>query len=166
MSALTPASALPCDAQPVRADAPHRRAARLVLHRRDIRVIALAVAIVAMSIGDLSMTLTFLTHGGMIESNPIARAVMNHNSPALLTLWKSCSVGLAVGILLYARRHRSAEIAAWIGLLAMTCLMVHWIRYIDQTVYYTQLIAMAQHCPDLSALVGDDWVRIDTAAAR
>lgn len=133
----------------------------LALRRRDLRVLALVVAIVAMSAGDLYMTVTFLTHGGMIESNPFARAVMLQNSPAILALWKGTTVAMAAGILLYARRRPSAEIGAWIGLAAMTMLTIHWVRYIDETAYYTQMIAMAQHCPDLQQLVAEDWIRID-----
>lgn len=139
----------------------HAALPELALRRRDLRVVVLVIAIVAMSAGDLYMTVTFLTHGGMIESNPFARAVILQNSPAMLALWKGTTVAMAASILLYARRRGSAELAAWIGVATMTMLTIHWLRYIDETAYYTQMIAMAQHCPDLQQLVGEDWISID-----
>ena len=130
------------------------------LRRREVRVAALLVAVGAMSLGDLSMTITFLTHGGMIESNPIARAVMLHNSPMLLVLWKMATVGLALGILFYARRRAFAEVAAWICLGAMTWLMLHWSAYIHETTIYVQMVAAAVDCPDLRLAVDENWVRL------
>lgn len=133
----------------------------LSLRRRDVRVAALLVAIACMSLGDLYMTMMFLTHGGMAESNPIARAVMLHNSPAMLAIWKLATVALSVGILFYVRRRSIGEAAAWAGCAVMTLLTLHWINYINETAAYAEVIAAAQSCPDLRAVVLDDWIRLD-----
>jgi hypothetical protein len=89
---------------------------------RSCRVLALLAAIVMLSLADLLMTLTHLTHYGMIEANPVARGIMRYGSPAILVAWKLATVGLAVGILFWARRRRAAELAA-----AFCCCVLLWL---------------------------------------
>src|SRR6266478_4968970 len=62
---------------------------------RSCRVIALLVAVVLMSLGDLHITLTYLTSVGMSEGNPLARWVMGYNNPGLLVAWKLAPGGAA-----------------------------------------------------------------------
>ena len=99
--------------------------------RRPMRVLMLSVAIAVMSGVDLYLTLLFVTHTGMNELNPLARAMMDYQSPAVLAVWKMGTVVLSVGILLLIRTQRSAEFGAWVGCLVMGWLMVHWTGYIE-----------------------------------
>jgi uncharacterized membrane protein YqjE len=99
---------------------------------RGRRVSILLAAILVMSIGDLYMTLTHLTTTGMLEANPLARLIMAYNSPMLLAAWKMSSVGLAVGILFWARHRGRTEIATWFCFLVLTWLTCRWTIYNDQ----------------------------------
>lgn len=67
----------------------------------------------------------------MVELNPIARAVMAHNSPALLALWKIGIVAGASVIILIGRRSRITEGGSWLACVLLGMLTVHWLRYID-----------------------------------
>jgi len=102
----------------------------IVLHR-PFRVVALALAIAVMSGADLYLTLLYVTHTGMNELNPLARAMMDYQSPAILALWKAGTVVISIGILILIRKQRSAELGAWIGCLVMSSLMLHWQGYIE-----------------------------------
>ena len=99
---------------------------------RARRVGLLLIATVLLSIGDLYATLTHLNSIGMVEVNPIAAHLMRTGSVAGLVLFKLGTLGLAVGLILHARYHRSAEVGAWILTLIMTLLMLHWQHYQTQ----------------------------------
>jgi hypothetical protein len=129
------------------------------LRARGRRVLILLVAIVLMSIGDLYMTLTHLTHTGMLEANPIARQIMAYNSPALLSAWKLASVGLAVSILYWVRHRGKTEIATWFCFLVLTWLTCRWFVYNDQVGMFTEFpIAAAAGYPHAEwvAMTPDD----------
>lgn len=96
---------------------------------RSKRVVALLVATLAMSLADLAMTLTYATSVGMMELNPIARAVMATGSPWFLALWKLATVGLGLGILFTYRRFWKTEAATWLCFAMMAALTVHWIGF-------------------------------------
>lgn len=83
-----------------------------------------------MSVGDLLLTLTYLKHLGMAESNPLARLVLDFKSPTLLVIWKMATVTACTSILLWKSRSRSAEIGAWAGTFVLAALMVHWSTYV------------------------------------
>lgn len=102
-----------------------------MLRHRPVRVVLLGAAIAAMSVVDLYLTLLYLTNTGMSEANPVARAIIAYQSPAVLGVWKALTVALCVGILYLIRERRSAELGAWIGALVLGWLMVHWARYAD-----------------------------------
>lgn len=85
-----------------------------------------------MSIADLVLTLTYLTSVGLIEANPLARAIMRLGSPELLTLWKILSVGLAASILVALRRTRSGEFGAWVCAAVLVWLSGQWVLYNEQ----------------------------------
>lgn len=104
-----------------------------VFRRRAFRVLLLGVAIAAMSSVDLYLTLLYVTNTGMNEMNPLARAMMQYQSPLVLTIWKALTVTVSVGILLLIRKQRSAEIGAWAGCLVLGWLMVHWSSFIYET---------------------------------
>jgi hypothetical protein len=119
---------------------------------RSLRVVCLLAAVAVMSLTDLALTLNYATTVGMMEVNPIARAVMNTGSPMVLTLWKVCTAGLGVLVLFLLRRHQRAELGAWLCFGVMAWLCVHWQRF----------NAGIQDCiPEYASLMGTDhpaWV--------
>lgn len=118
----------------------------------------LAIAIAIMSAFDLYLTILYITHTGMNEMNPLARAMMEYQSPAILALWKGCTVLLSVGILLIIRKQRSAELGAWVGCLVMGWLMIHWGSFIHNSkeVDIDTLIAQSKDNPS--------WITMPTQA--
>lgn len=96
---------------------------------RPVRVGILVLAICAMSLADLAMTLTYLLEVGMIESNPFARAIMLYNSPALLVAWKLATVALGAAIIIAARRTRIGEMGAWFIAAVLVALTIRWSHY-------------------------------------
>jgi Domain of unknown function (DUF5658) len=100
--------------------------------RRTVRVVMLLVAVVLLSLGDLYMTLVHLRGVGMVEANPIAREVIDLNSPPALAAWKLATVVLAVGLLFVVRRTRSGEIGAWLAVAVLTWLTVRWTTYSEE----------------------------------
>ena len=99
---------------------------------RSYRVVVLVSLIAAMSAVDLYLTILYLTHTGMNELNPLARAMMEYRSPALLGLWKLSTVSLGAGILFFMRKKRCAEIAAILGCVILGALMMHWLNFINE----------------------------------
>jgi hypothetical protein len=99
---------------------------------RSSRVIVLISLIAVMSMVDLYLTILYVTHTGMNEVNPLARAMMEYQSPAVLGVWKIATVLLGVGILAVIRNKRSAEFGAWIGCMILALLMSHWVSYINE----------------------------------
>jgi hypothetical protein len=124
----------PSPALPVRTFVRLRRIARLCRSAlapaaRPARVAALLVAVIAMSLADLYMTLAHLLHFGMIEANPLARRIMETGTPAEIIIWKLTTVLVAVGILFAFRRRRAAEIGALVCFIALGWLTAHWLTY-------------------------------------
>ncbi len=95
---------------------------------RQARVILLLLAVLAMSIADLIMTLTYATSVGMVELNPLARAMMTGGRYELIA-WKLATVLLGTGILFCIRRTRGGEFGAWVCCLVLAALTFHWINY-------------------------------------
>lgn len=129
-----------------------------LLVRRPFRVVALSLAIAVMSGVDLYLTILYVTHTGMNEMNPLARAMMEYQSPSILAVWKTGTVVISVGILLLIRRQRSAELGAWIGCLVMGWLMLHWIGFIKNSQYLNIEMAAALNHDNPS------WIMISTGA--
>ena len=96
---------------------------------RSRRVLFLLAATALMCFGDLALTLTYTTSTGMVETNPIARAVMAHNSPLFVVVWKLATMVVGLGILCWVRKARAAEIAAWVCFLIMVALCLHWLSF-------------------------------------
>jgi hypothetical protein len=127
--------------------------------RRTSRLVAALSVLAILSLVDLWLTLMFATSVGMLESNPVARAVMAMGCPNLLALWKIACVGLACGFLFYARRSRWAEPAAWLCVLLLVWLTVRWSAYVGEM---HQLTGMLGH----SEIVGDPkWVVMGNTGA-
>lgn len=122
---------------------------------RTGRMVAILTAICLMSLADLYMTMAHATGAGMIEANPIARAIMRAGSPSTLILWKLATVGLGVAILVRLRRSGWAEAGAWLCLVVLAWLSMRWIDYSDQVGALT---------PYVSTMADADarWVRIKT----
>ena len=99
--------------------------------RRSVRVGALIVGILVLSAADLYMTLLHLSVGGLLESNPIARAVMSHSAASTIALWKIGTVLFSCGVMWWARERRLGELAAWCCLAVLAALTVRWMVYAD-----------------------------------
>ena len=104
---------------------------------RSLRVSALVAAILALSLVDLILTLTYIMEIGMIEDNPIARVIISTGGPALLIAWKILTVGFASTVLLLARKRHITEVAAIFGMLVMVWLTIHWVQYIEASAKLT-----------------------------
>lgn len=96
---------------------------------RRIRVITLLVAIFAMSMGDLYMTVTYASQVGMIEMNPLARALMRGDSHMPIILFKLATVGIATFLLFKVRATRVGELACWAGMVGLLWLTIRWVDY-------------------------------------
>jgi hypothetical protein len=119
---------------------------------RARRVTILLVATALMCLGDLALTLTYVTSMGMVENNPIARAVMEHNSPGFVVVWKLATMAIGLGILFWARRTKGAEVATWLCFLIMCALCVHWLGF---------AMAVSNLSPEYAAMAALDdprWV--------
>jgi len=123
---------------------------------RSFRVVILAMAIMVMSGVDLYLTLLYVTHTGMNELNPLARAMMDYQSPMILAIWKGGTVVISIGILILIRKQRSAELGAWIGCLVMGSLMIHWHGYIETSKTMDLEMAKSQNQGDAT------WIMIST----
>ena len=123
--------AIPCDLRSI--STAFWSLAAGVFKPRPFRVVLLISAIIAMSVIDLILTLTFVTQIGMVEVNPVARELMSYGSPFVITIWKLITVAIFGGILFLIRHKRSAEIGAWIGCALLGSLMVHWGNYVAHT---------------------------------
>lgn len=138
------AFALPLDHEPTRIE-----------RRRAIRVWLLVGTVVVLSMADLYMTLAHLRSAGMGEGNPLARVVIDYQSPMLLSLWKVACVALAALILILARFKRSGELACWTCCIVMTALTIQWFRYATEAPGLTTQIS------DAAAMERTgDWVTI------
>ncbi len=98
-------------------------------HYRPTRVVVLLIAVAAMSLFDLAATMLYLTHAGLMESNPIARVLVAGGGPAAVVLWKVLTVGLAVFIFYIARRRLSSELGAILCCSVLVWLTARWDTY-------------------------------------
>lgn len=119
---------------------------------RSRRVLALLACVIVLSAADLYLTTTHLSSAGMAEGNPIARAIIAVNSPALLALWKVVTVSIGVWILFAARRSRAGEAGAWLCFGVLCWLMVRWMSYSDE------IASLTAHLAQLPEISGGRWV--------
>jgi hypothetical protein len=100
---------------------------------RARRVCLLLCAALMMGAYDLALTLTYATSVGMIEVNPLARAIMlGYNSPLALTIWKLATMALSAWIIYRVRHRRLGEFAAWVSFFVLLTLCLHWVRYVGE----------------------------------
>jgi len=117
------------------------------------RVTLLIMAIILMSVADLVITLTYMRSVGMFEANPIARFMVSLGSYGHLVRYKLFTMALSCGLLYLLRRHRNAELAAWLCAIVLLSLTAHWVRYNNQIVNYTNELLIAQEYPGLGMFV-------------
>ena len=103
------------------------RACRALQASRSRRVIALLVLLWALNFFDLAYTICAHRAGHFHELNPIARGMLEH--PWLLAAFKVLGVATGTTILACLRRHRLAELAAWLLVLAYVALTIEWLDY-------------------------------------
>jgi hypothetical protein len=101
--------------------------------------VGVALTLIAgFSVIDLVLTSHLVTHGGMFELNPLARAVMTEFGATWpLAFFKLGTVSLATGILYRLRRFRQAEMGAWLATAALAAVMVTWWMYLGETGWTT-----------------------------
>ncbi len=97
---------------------------------REWRVAVLVAMVAVVSLGDLYMTLTYLSNGGMAEGNPVARWVMSLGCPWLLAAWKMGMVLFTCTVLFVFKKRGTTEVAAWVCCIAMAWLCVQWSVYV------------------------------------
>jgi hypothetical protein len=98
---------------------------------RGVRVCILLAAACILGTYDLALTLLFSTTVGMVEMNPLARAIMRvYDSPWMLSAWKVLTMGLSAWIIYRVRHRRIGEAAAWIAFLVLVVLSLHWARFV------------------------------------
>lgn len=122
--------------------------------RRPARVVALVGIILALSLVDLLLTLTYVLHVGLIEDNPVARTVIEIGGPGLLIVWKLVSVGFGAGVLLRFRGRGCSEVAAVLCACVMVWLTARWVQYIDMSPELTPALA------DMDRIGGGNWVTL------
>jgi hypothetical protein len=136
----------------VRLESESARAAR----RR--RLYLAMIALVLMGMADLYCTLAYMTMSGMIEVNPVARAMITIGEGPQLILFKVFTMALSCGALFLARENRKSETAAWLCTVVMLVLTLHWANYNRRAPNFTNeltTLAMShgEHEPR--------WVKLD-----
>ena len=115
---------------------------------RSRRIGILLIAVMFISLADLDMTLAYASSGGMLEANPIARAVMSYGSSAILAVWKLLSLALCVGILFRARRKTITEVATWVCFGALVWLSFRWASYNEQAPLMSSTVLVSAEMDD------------------
>jgi hypothetical protein len=103
-----------------------------VFRSRPHRVGLLLLAITIMAGADLALTLNYITSIGMVELNPVARAVMSLGSTTAVVIWKVALTAFTVGVLFGLRRRAIAEVATWACATVMVLLSMHWLNFINE----------------------------------
>lgn len=107
---------------------------------RAVRVTFLLLVTAVIALADLQLTLTYATNGGFAEANPLARAVMQLGSPALLVVFKLATLVLGLGILFRLRDRLISELGTWVCLGAMVVLTIHWWQYVHAAPILTSAV--------------------------
>jgi hypothetical protein len=85
----------------------------------------------SLSMLDLALTIGTMRGPGMIELNPLARAiVLSAGGTATLAAWKILCTLLATVILVSLRRTWTAETASWVCVAALGFTTISWVRYL------------------------------------
>lgn len=133
--------------------------ARQIAAHRRVALLLLATAM--MGIADLLYTLTYMTGPGMMEINPLARHAVALGGTTMLIQFKLLTILMSAGILYCCRRHKTAELWAWVCVGVMFTLMMHWVHYnatITDMTHELTTIALSD-----GPSVPVEWVRISSA---
>ena len=99
---------------------------------RSRRVVLMVAGIVALSLADLVITLSYLSANSMMEANPIAMWLIEYTQSAwTLSAFKAASVGVCIAVLLRFRRHIAGELAAWCAVVILAVMAMMWREYSD-----------------------------------
>ena len=96
---------------------------------RARRVVVLVLAAATLGVLDLAFTLTYARSTGIVEMNPLARAMIDLGGAPQLVRFKLLSILISGGALYAIRRRSGAEWCAWISLGILVGLSAHWARY-------------------------------------
>ena len=127
---------------------------------RDGRLLGVLLAIAVMAYADLDMTLAYATSVGMGEGNPVARAVMGIQSPAVVVMYKVVCTLAGLSILYRARRSRISEPAAWVVLIVMVWLMCRWGHYTTGIAATPNLYVDAASATGINVADHPEWVNM------
>lgn len=118
--------------------------------RRAVRVVTLCIAVFLLGLGDLYNTIVHMNNFGMVELNPLARHMVEAKAELPLILFKLGSLGIAIGLFLRVRYHRSAEYGAWVMAAVMVALTWHWHMYND----VMQVTLASMEADDVTRYIG------------
>lgn len=102
---------------------------RAALAERSRRIVLLLALAAVLGLFDLALTIAYMRGAGMVELNPLARAMIDLGGAGQLIRFKLFTIATSCGILYLLRRHRQAEICAWISLTVLAALTAHWLNY-------------------------------------
>lgn len=115
-----------------------------VVRSRCRRVLLLSFLIVALSIADLWITLTFLHTVGMEEMNPVASFIIRNQSPLGLVLFKFGSMMACVSLILLVRHRFQGEMAAWTAAAILTALTIRWSDYTAEAIRMQDTVSIME----------------------
>lgn len=118
-----------------------------MLQSRPYRVVLLLTIGWVLGIADLAMTLTYLMNVGMFEGNPLARWVIAMGSPYIVAGFKLTTMVVSSSILLWQRQRWQGEVGAWLAVIVLGRLTVHWFDYIAGSSEMTYAIALVSSDP-------------------
>jgi len=134
-----------------------------LVRSRVRRINLVLLAVVLMGLADLAYTLTYMRGSGMIEANPIARAMVEIGSARQLVLYKLLTLVICCGAIYSCRKTKQAERGAWICCGVMLMLTFHWVNYnatmAELTTEFAIMVELSQ-IPE-TASIASHFVRID-----
>lgn len=110
---------------------------------RSRRVSVLVLAFAVLGVADLTLTLAYMHTVGLFEGNPLARALAHSGGSATLAGFKLATIALSSTILIALRAKRSAELGAWVCVLAMFIVSLEWGKYAsasDEVILAMQIV--------------------------
>lgn len=123
---------------------------------RARRVSVLVLAFAVLGVGDLALTLSYMTGMGLFEGNPIARTLALGGGAGTLAVFKLLTIALSAVILFGLRTKRSAELAAWLCFVAMSLVSLEWQKYSTSA----DEIVLAMQVVDSPFCVRDNFVTL------
>jgi hypothetical protein len=134
-----------------------------LVRSRARRINLVLLAVVLMGLADLAYTLTYMRGSGMIEANPIARAMVEIGSARQLVLYKLLTLVICCGAIYSCRTTKQAELGAWICCGVMLLLTFHWVNYnatVGELSAEFAIMAELSQIPETTSIV-THFVRID-----